>query len=202
MAAGQIKGQMTIFDYLAQLGPGPEKEKKKPWHYKFERYIGQRVVVGNYGETQQKHGTITEIQPYYTIVHTDSHQILVATSLNISPEKSVQEMTGADVAEIFAAYLGMEFKPGRFQDVIDEYEHREKGVTISVGIDTYYGENRKFIAVGLDYAKGGSGAPCDSVEEAKKTMQRMIKSMKEWRRKENARRNSEREDPEPAEEYE
>ena len=140
MAAGQIQGQMTIFDYLAQLEPGPEK--------------------------------------------------------------SLQEMTGADVAEIFSAYLGVEFKPGRFPDIYDEYEHKEKGVTISVGIDTYYGEDRKFIAVGVECARGGSGAPCDSVEEAKKVLGRMIKSMKEWRRKENARRNSEREDQEPAEEHE
>lgn len=66
-----MEGQYSIYDLFADKGA--------PCAYKFERYIGQRVTVN--GEP----GTITEIEPYYTIVHTDNFRVLAATPYNLAP---------------------------------------------------------------------------------------------------------------------
>lgn len=67
-----MDGQYSIFDCFADLGA--------PSSYKFERYIGQRVVWHGV------HGTITEIEPYYTIVHLDNFRVIAATPHDLGPE--------------------------------------------------------------------------------------------------------------------
>ncbi len=57
-----MKGQMSIFDVDVK-----KREYGPASYYSFKRYIGQRVKFWRDGET----GTITEIEPYYTIVKPD-----------------------------------------------------------------------------------------------------------------------------------
>lgn len=59
-----MKGQMSIFD----IDTGEKKKWGPSSYYRFKRYIGQRVKFWRDGET----GTITEIEPYYTIVKPDN----------------------------------------------------------------------------------------------------------------------------------
>lgn len=66
-----MEGQYSIYDLFADKGA--------PCAYRFERFIGQRVICN--GEP----GTITEIEPYYTIVHTDTFRVLAATPYNLAP---------------------------------------------------------------------------------------------------------------------
>ena len=73
-----MKGQLSIFDV--------DTKEKKQWgpasYYRFKRYIGQRVKFWRDGET----GTITEIEPYYTIVKPDSGGgDMAGTPTTISP---------------------------------------------------------------------------------------------------------------------
>lgn len=73
-----MKGQLSIFDV--------DTKEKKRWgpasYYRFKRYIGQRVKFWRDGET----GTITEIEPYYTIVEPDNlGGAMVGTPTTICP---------------------------------------------------------------------------------------------------------------------
>ena len=72
-----MEGQYSIYDLFADKGA--------PCAYKFERFIGQRVICN--GEP----GTITEIEPYYTIVHTDNFRVLAATPYNLAPMEGKYE---------------------------------------------------------------------------------------------------------------
>lgn len=73
-----MKGQLSIFDV--------DTKEKKQWgpasYYRFKRYIGQRVKFWRDGET----GTITEIEPYYTIIKPDNPGgAMVGTPTTICP---------------------------------------------------------------------------------------------------------------------
>jgi len=81
-----MKGQMSIFD----IDTGEKKEWGPSSYYRFKRYIGQRVEFWRDGET----GTITEIEPYYTIVKPDNGGgDMVGTPTTIGPIEEAEYET-------------------------------------------------------------------------------------------------------------
>ena len=68
-----MNGQYSIFDI---------NQKTRPWEYGWQRYIGQKVDIGN--EDGERVGTITEIQPYYTIINVDG-RLYVGTPTTCRP---------------------------------------------------------------------------------------------------------------------
>ena len=66
-----MKGQINIFDLV---------NDGKPYRYKFQRSLGQKVEFWRTG----KFGIIVEIEEYYTIVKSDG-KLLVGTSYDIRP---------------------------------------------------------------------------------------------------------------------
>lgn len=79
-----MDGQMSIFDI--------DTKEKRQWgpasYYRFKRYIGQRVMFWRDKET----GTITEIEPYYTIVKPDKPGgPSVGTPTTICPVKEEED---------------------------------------------------------------------------------------------------------------
>ena len=77
MKQKDIFGQLTVFD----IG-----ERKYPYQYRFQRYIGQTVdlMIGAYGFHTLKRGKIVGISKYYTDVEIDG-EVWVGTPYSLSP---------------------------------------------------------------------------------------------------------------------
>lgn len=77
-----MDGQYKILDML------DSDTKKKPYGYSWNRYIGQKVRINN------EIGVITEIMPYYTIIHVErTHRILAGTPTTCYPVDDTEKTT-------------------------------------------------------------------------------------------------------------
>lgn len=76
----QCDGQINLWDCLSMNKP---EEKRKPYEYDFNRYVGQKVwVFDNRGN--RKEGTVTKVEHYYTMVDCYG-ETLACTTQNIAP---------------------------------------------------------------------------------------------------------------------
>lgn len=80
-----MEGQLSVFDILA------EKAEKKPCEYRFQRSIGQLVMVNG------MEGKIVKIEPYYTEIMTDEGMVVGTPSTTVPVRKS---------PSCFADYIG------------------------------------------------------------------------------------------------
>lgn len=73
-------GQMNLWDCLSLNKP---EEKRKPYEYDFNRYVGQKVWVFD-DRGNRKEATVTKVEVYYTIVDCYG-ETLACTTQNIAP---------------------------------------------------------------------------------------------------------------------
>lgn len=204
MAAGQIKGQLNVLDFM-------KRERTRPCDYEFFRYIGQRVCL--YRSPEWTHGTVTAFDDYYTVIRPDGGGgSLAGTPYNTITEAKwkqreidragIQNITVEEVAEILGRKLNLKFVPGKFFEQFHDYECRMHGYVIEVSVDTYSASDRKdqkFIGVTLNNKTSGASAQCDSIEEAESLLRKYI-DRAERERANGA--NSKRKDQRTAKEYE
>ena len=76
----QCDGQMNLWDCMSVNKPD---EKRKPYEYSFNRYVGQKVWVFD-DRGNRKEGTVTKVEHYYTIVDCFG-ETFSCTTLNIAP---------------------------------------------------------------------------------------------------------------------
>lgn len=81
-----MNGQLNLFDMRAA------EERRRPCAYDFQRYIGQRVrFCGScLGTLRGTVGTITKIDPYYTLIDT-AFGTRVGTPTTIEPAEEESE---------------------------------------------------------------------------------------------------------------
>ena len=75
----QCDGQMNLWDCMSANKP---EEKRKPYEYDFNRYVGQKVWVFD-DRGNRKEATVKKIEHYYTIVDCYGEE-LACTSNNLA----------------------------------------------------------------------------------------------------------------------
>ena len=127
----QCDGQLNIWDYIGETEPEEDLEftptwdpseldnhfppldpdiasgKRKPCEYKFERFIGQLVDISSGPDMVT--GTITEIQPYYTIVVDENGEDWVGTPNDTSPHEDLPTLD--EVADQIKKQCDLFIKP-------------------------------------------------------------------------------------------
>ena len=92
---------------------------------------------------------------------------------NISDANNLDNLPEAEMVKMIMAATGLDFE---YRDDFWRYEAKRKGVKYEVGYSNYQldDNHKRFISCGYGNNKGGSGSPCDTVQEAISFFQRAL----------------------------